>query len=199
MILLWLCDCPRWRFLTLRFNWAYKIWVYTAWFGRNLKPHPIHPEHLRAASWLWTFKFHFSNTNQAWPFAGCDQEFPASLADPAPSLAGRGYGCIVPGAAAPPLPLFHPAQLPAAAAASSGQFLAPDPPSAAELRAAEGSPAAPSVCHGTFQHPPVTSGQPEPALHGNRHQLGEFAKGRGWECALGGGKSAWTSPWWGEF
>lgn len=148
------------------------------WVGKHLKPHPGAKkisEHLPDSLNLQVpFLQHKPSLT---PFSWRADEFPASVADPSPSLPGRGYGCSVPGAAAPPVPLFHPDELPAAAAAPRGQFPAPDPPSAAELGAAEGPPAAPSVCHGTFHHPPVTSREPEPALHGDRHQLGEFGKG----------------------
>lgn len=60
-----LCDCSGWWFLTLRFNWAFKILIYTGWFGLEGTLNLIQST-LPEAGTLWTFSCHFSNTNQAW-------------------------------------------------------------------------------------------------------------------------------------
>lgn len=106
---------------------------------------------------------------------------PASVDDSGSSLSGRGYGRVVSGAAASPVPVFYPDNLPAAAAAPGGEYPAAEHSFNAELRFAARNAAPPALRHGTVHHPAVPPGQPEPALHGNRHQLGkreEFSFGK---------------------
>lgn len=110
------------------------------------------------------------------------REFPGSPGDSDSSFEGRGDGCIVSGAAASPVPVFYPDDFPAAAAAPGGEQPASEHSVNADFWFTARSSAAPALRHSTFHHPTVSSGQPEPepAIHGNRHQLGKL--GQGWKC-----------------
>lgn len=101
-------------------------------------------------------------------------KLPASVDDFASSFQGRGYGCVVSGAAASPISIFYPDIFPATAADPGGEYPASEHSFNADLWFTARNAAPPALRHGTFYHPTVTSGQPDPTVDGHRHQLGKL-------------------------